>query len=272
MTELQYKNSCDMQSNSKTVKGASNPKSGTRLLRSRSAEDLSKEQLKTTENATVVIFIEYVRKKASARSRAAAIDAMIEKDRREKWLAGAGEKRREKGSLRRLQSEPNGPKNGADSRQGDAHCDGVEGERAAGQLLVQRVAACNGVAAGSPRPTGLVLQPPPSNRGERRRGTRRTLSNHSSSSSEGAGGHLNSDGTTPVPVAIPDPPLGISPCDAPADFVSTYPPLRTPHRLRSASSPTVSVPPAVGALAGAPVSQDHYCTAQQVYTYIHVHQ
>ena len=55
------------------------------LQRSRSAEDLSREQLKSTENDTVLIFIEYVRKKVGNYSlRAAEVDEERDAERRQR--------------------------------------------------------------------------------------------------------------------------------------------------------------------------------------------
>lgn len=228
-----------------------------RLPRSRSAEDLSRIQLKSTESDTVVIFIEYVRKKLDKKniptSPTAEVDESIGREQRHRGSRLHGSQGRRTGeSLRRLQSEPNGKQ--------DETC----------RLHSQRVAACHD-AESSPRPTRLVLERPPSNKAERRRRvsatTKKSLTNNcglSSPSERGRDSGISSSATTPIPVPIPpDPPLGISPCDAAtADFVSSYPPPST-HRQRIVSSPVASLPSVV---AGAPISQHHYCTSQQVYT------
>ena len=55
------------------------------LQKSRSAEDLSREQLKSTEKDTVLIFIEYVRKKVWNYSlRAAEVDEERDAERRQR--------------------------------------------------------------------------------------------------------------------------------------------------------------------------------------------
>ena len=255
-----------------------------RLPRSRSAEDLSQEQLKTTESDTVLIFIEYVRNKLdkSHHPRAGELDAKLEAEagkRRESMrLRGDGAA---KSSLRRLHSEPNGPRSlEQHHRQLTANCSGV---RQVSSLSCE-VAASTAIA-GAPRPGALVLERPPSNKDERRQraslaATSRSISNassgsdtatpsttvappyhHQSSSTTG----LSSSATTPV--LIPDPPLcvtGASPsCDADgADFASSsYPPLSA-HRLHTGvSSPAIITAPV---FAGRPISQDYFCTAQQV--------
>ena len=75
-----------------------------RMHRSRSMEDLSTEQFSSMADTTVVIFLEYVRNKTSARpARDHAL--MAETDRLRK-------RDKKKGFLRRLQSEPNGPGHG----------------------------------------------------------------------------------------------------------------------------------------------------------------
>lgn len=241
-----------------------------RLPRSRSAEDLSREQLKNTENDTVLIFIEYVRKKLGNSSlRTAELDEEQEAERkqRERRLYGASEPHRNRGSLRRLQSEPNGPKSSVEREEVSLASRGPQ---------IDTVAVCD-TAKNSPRPTRLVLERPPSNKDERRHraSTTRSLSNHSVNSGdsntpsafpavcESTG---SSSATTPVP--IPDPPLvagsgGISPCDGPEFASSSYPPLSS-HRLHL-SSTAIAAPPG-GVVAGLPVSQEYFCTAQQVYT------
>jgi hypothetical protein len=255
-----------------------------RLPRSRSAEDLSQEQLKTTESDTVLIFIEYVRSKLdkSHHPRAGELDAKLEAEagkRRESMrLRGDGAA---KSSLRRLHSEPNGPRSleRHDHSQLTANCSGVR------QVSSPSCEVAAGTSiAGAPRPGVLVLERPPSNKDERRQraslaATSRSISNassgsdtvtpsttvappyhHQSSSTTG----LSSSATTPV--LIPDPPLcvaGASPsCDADgANFASSsYPPLSA-HRLH-----TVVFPPAITTapvIAGRPFPQDYFCTAHQ---------
>jgi hypothetical protein len=74
-----------MASKAATSSGDSAPKTGGRLQRSRSAEDLSREKLKSTENDTVIIFIEYVRKKlGNTTPRTADLDEAIERERRQR--------------------------------------------------------------------------------------------------------------------------------------------------------------------------------------------
>ena len=263
-----------MQSSCVTGSVAGAPFAGTgRLPRSRSAEDLSQEQLKTTESDTVLIFIEYVRNKLDKTTlRAGELDAELEAEARKRrgsrssrGDAGGGGRARE--SLRRLQSEPNGPQ-GDESGRGDAD--------------MRRVPETCEVAA--PRPAALVLDRPPSNRDERRHraslsATARSISTASPGSNTIAttttpstfvSAGLSCSAATPVPV--PDPPLcvagsGISPtCGDKGDFSASYPPLST-HRLHTVSSPAITVPPVV---AGLPVSQEYFCAAQQVcilYTY-----
>ena len=236
-----------------------------RLLRSRSAEDLSQEQLKTTESDTVLIFIEYVRNKLdkSSHPRAAELDAELEAESRRR-REGRG---RTRDSLRRLHSEPNGPKiPELQSRNGE-YRDGA----------VRQVPATNcdfATAASPPRPTALVLDRPPSNRDERRQrasqaAATRSISNASSNSDTTTtpshtlvSSGLSSTAATPVP--IPDPPLcvgAVSPHED-GDFAASYPPLYS-HRMHTVvSSP--AIPSSSSVLAGRPVSQEYYCTAQQV--------
>ena len=219
-----------------------------RLQRSRSMEDLSTEQLHTMADDTVVIFLEYVRNKASARpARDHAL--MAERDRRQRK---SGDK---KGSLRRLQSEPNGPRHGgnrpSDKLRTRGPTEGGAGETAGAELHQ------GSSPEGTPRPHRLLLEPPPSKSERKRRGQyKRTLSNTSTSSVDRESGQ-SSDATTPVP----DPPLGLSPCshDHP-DFLRTYPPpSKTLHRPRSVSSP---VAPSPQVTVGTPVSQDRLCHGQ----------
>lgn len=213
-------------------------------------EDLSREQLKNTESATVCIFLEYVRNKVDkSTARAAQLEERIEREQRQRHTRQEG--RRKKQSLRRLQSEPNGPKESEFSK---------PGERSG----LKRVEAHH-CRETSPRPTRLVLERPPSDKTERKRRASATKKkSHSDGTPErrDSGITFNVTPTTPVPVPIPDPP--ITPCDAAtgADFSSSYPPLSS-HRSRAVSSPVI-VPPVI---AGAPISQDHYCTSQQVYAY-----
>ena len=226
-----------------------------RLSRSRSMEDLSREQLKNTESATVRIFLEYVRNKVDkSTARAAQLEERIEREQRERHTRQEG--RRKKVSLRRLQSEPNGPKTSEFSKPG--------AERSG----LKRVEAYH-CRETSPRPTRLVLERPPSDKTERKRRASATKKkSHSDPHSDNpperrdSGITFNATPTTPVPVPIPDPP--ITPCDAAtaAEFSSSYPPVST-HRSRAVSSPVI-VPPVV---AGAPISQDHYCISQQVRLY-----
>ena len=232
---------------SKAGNGSGEP--GGRLMRSRSAEDLSREQLKSTENDTVIIFIEYVRKKlGNTTPRTAELDEAIERERREREsrLRG-GEEKKKRGTLRRLQSEPNGPKNPELWKRDDNVDELTETER----------------------PTRLVLQDPPSGKGKNRKSSSSTNKRSASTttSAERCNNTNDRDGSTtparatPVAIPIPDPPL--SPCcdrNEAADFVSSYPPPST-HRLRTAPSPVATLQPVV---TGAPVSQEHFCIAQQV--------
>ena len=244
------------------------PNTGRRLPRSRSAEDLSREQLKTTENDTVIIFIEYVRKKLGTTTpRTAELDEAIERERRqrESRLRGGKSKEGKKKqgtSLRRLQSEPNGPKNPELWKHAD-------NEQAADELQPPTE---------TERPTRLVLQDPPSGKGERRKNRKSSSSTNKRSAStttsaercKSTNGPDSSSGATtparatPVAIPIPDPPL--SPCcdntGAAADFVSSYPPPSS-HRLRTAPSPVATLQPVV---TGAPISQEHFCIAQQVFS------
>ena len=251
-----------------------------RMPRSRSAEDLSQEQLKTTESDTVLIFIEYVRNKLDKTShpRAADFDAELAAEgRRRRETARARQEATSKGSLRRLHSEPNGPRSSEyappSTRNGDDANNGVR------QVPATSCEVAATYGRGAPRPTALVLDRPPSNRDERRQraslaATARSISNASTGSDTATPSTTNpttavppyhhqsssvSSATTPVP--IPDPPLcvaGVSPsCDGGSDFASSYPPLSA-HRL---SSPAI-IPPTV--VAGRPVSQEYFCTAQQV--------
>lgn len=255
-----------------TATGATFP--GNVLPRSRSAEDLSQERLKTTESDTVLIFIEYVRSKQekTPTRRTADLDAALEAESRARRERGGGggakggeERRKGRESLRRLHSEPNGPQR---SSGGSVTAESIR------EVPVRR---CEAHA----RPTALVLDRPPSNKDERRHraslaAAKRSLSSASSgsdsaitpapnseiTSSEAATG-LGSSAATPA-VTIPDPPLCAGLEDGGADFASSsYPPLTSLHRLPNVSSaPAIAASPAV--LAGAPVSQTHYCTAQQV--------
>jgi hypothetical protein len=261
-----------MASKAATSSGDSAPKTGGRLQRSRSAEDLSREKLKSTENDTVIIFIEYVRKKlGNTTPRTADLDEAIERERRQRETRSHSgrEGKKKRGFLRRLQSEPNGPKNSelwkhtgndrADDELQSAHTKATETER----------------------PTRLVLQDPPSGIAERRKNRKSSSTNKRSastassttSSTDRCTSASSRDGScatsTPArasPVAIPtpaDPPL--SPCcdTTTADFVSSYPP-PSAHRLRAAPSPVTTLPSIV---TGVPVSQEHFCTAQQVYLF-----
>ena len=262
-----------------------------RLPRSRSAEDLSQEQLKTTESDTVLIFIEYVRNKLdkSHHPRAGELDAKLEAEerRRRESIRMRGDGATARSSLRRLHSEPNGPRsteNQLTARNGDVSVRQVPATSC-------EVASSGGaVAAGACRPSVLVLERPPSNKDERRQRaslastTGRSISNASSGSDtvtpsthsttivppyyhRSSSTGLSSSGAT-TPVLIPDPPLcsvaGVSPSrdgGEGADFASSsYPPLST-HRLHTLSSPAITAP----VIAGRPISQDYFCTAQQVY-------
>lgn len=220
-----------------------------RLSRSRSMEHLSREQLKNTETTTVRIFLEYVRNKLDKSTpKAAQLEEHIKNEQRhrESRLQGC-EGRRKRESLRRLQSEPNGPKASELSK-----C-----ERTSAPKVVE-ISHCED---NSPRPTRLVLDRPPSNKTERKRrisATRKTSQSDSPSERRSSG--RDSSATTPVPVPIPDPP--ISPCDVvecSTEFSSSYPP-PSAHRPRAVSSQVIVVPPVI---AGTPISQDHYCTAQR---------
>ena len=255
-----------------SVTGAAFTDESGRLLRSRSAEDLSQEQLKSTEDDTVLIFIEYVKNKLdkSTHQRPPEVDAELEAETRRRRDSRARERAR--GSLRRLHSEPNGPKTEEHRRNGECRGDGG----------VRQVTAphCE-FAASPPRPTALVLDRPPSNRDERRQrasqaAASRSISTNSSGSSSDTAttpsctlhGPAGLSSSAVTPVTIPDPPLSVGPggvippCED-GDFASSYPPLSS-HRMHTVVSSPAITGGSSAAVAGRPASLEYFCTSQQV--------
>ena len=227
-----------------------------RLYRSRSMEELSREQLHSTADDTVVIFLEYVRNKASARATGDCNVAEIGRER----ISGSRKSKRttavrqKKESLRRLQSEPHGT---ADERPLDA--DGKhDGTLVKGNANSDRTQLHVDIDTTS-RPHCLLLEPPPSSKAERRRRGQRkqTLTPKRHPAKHESPARNGSHAATPVP----DPPLGLSPCSSDhSGFLATYPPLNvTVHRPRSVSYPSPAGPQVV---AGDPIRQTHLCNGQ----------
>ena len=229
-----------------------------RLYRSRSMEELSTEQLHSTADDTVVIFLEYVRNKASARATSDCNVAEIGRER----ISGSKKSKRttavhqKKESLRRLQSEPHGA---ADEKQGARDADGIHGGTPVKANANGDRTQLHVDTETTSRPHCLLLEPPPSSKAERkRRGQRKqTLTPKRHPAEHHSPARSGSDAATPVP----DPPLGLSPCSGDhSGFLATYPPLNvTVHRPRSVSYPSPAGPKVV---AGDPIHQNHLCNGQ----------